>query len=215
MKRILAVALLALVVMAPYTAIAGPTEADTLNYNYWRIISTAPGLTTLDPSGNGNIWAAPWAKGAPPGGTVLPAGQWLVLGRGNLASPNPFKRKIFQARIDVAAGAANLQLTDKHFGYGSLPNTVPKQDLVVKSTGAGLLYELIWQVRPQPQWEWVAIKNNGANPITLASVNWWSTCPWYFGRIPSLTAWGILILVLLLAGTAVWIVRKRKPALSM
>jgi hypothetical protein len=71
-------------------------------------------------------------------------------------------------------------------------------------------YKLVIKIHPQPAWEWIAIKNPPGSAVVFDKVWIGAECR----HIPSLTGWGIGALVILLSGTAVWLVRRRKPVLS-
>lgn len=68
-------------------------------------------------------------------------------------------------------------------------------------------YMVVIKIVPQPDWEWIAIKNTSGADVQIERVGIRARCS---KRIPSLTGWGIGILILLLAATAVWIVRNKK-----
>jgi hypothetical protein len=212
MKRIIWTIVLMFVLIAPCAALAGPMGADTVDYTYYRIMTTLTAADTagLRPDINGDVWPAGYIKGLPPASLSLPAGQFLVLGIGNWQVDKNTKQLDVHIACPVLPA---LDLAFRHFGYRQTPSIVPG-DIFVQAN-AGLAYDLHWDIDPQPQWEWMAIKNTAASAITLNSVSWSRYCDPKIRPVPSLTTWGILSLLLLLGGTAVWLIRKRKPAVSM
>jgi hypothetical protein len=91
-------------------------------------------------------------------------------------------------------------------GHGSVLGTA-SAGVVKSETNDPQSYFLQYWIIPQPDWEYVVLQNPGPGPITLNSVAIGSSCT----PIPSTTTYGVMLLVLLLAGTAVWIIRKRTP----
>ena len=58
---------------------------------------------------------------------------------------------------------------------------------------------MLYEVITQPDWEYIVIQNPGPNSVTITNASIGSSC----SPIPSLTAYGMMLLVLLLAGSAV------------
>jgi hypothetical protein len=81
---------------------------------------------------------------------------------------------------------------------------------VIEQLYEGGEYKLVIKIKPQPAWEWITIKNPPGSAVVFDKVVIGAECR----AIPSLTGWGIGALVILLAGTAVWLVRRRRPVLS-
>ena len=65
------------------------------------------------------------------------------------------------------------------------------------------------KIRPQPEWEVMKLHVDGDGPVTIESIVGHSSC--HRGEIiPSLTPYGIIVLVLLLIASTVWVLRRRR-----
>ena len=194
--------------------------ADKLEYghNYYRV--APPGLPAAwSPTWNPALppppgqWVWPllpggvYNDGLPPVGTVVGAGQSLLLGRENLAIAGQKKTVTIGISYTPGSGVGPLVLNQANSGFiagGAAAGAI------VRETNVAGVYTLVYLLQPQPDWEWFLIQNTGTSPVTMNAV----AISDYCNQIPSLTGWGVGALVILLVGTAVWLVRRRKPVLS-
>ena len=72
-------------------------------------------------------------------------------------------------------------------------------------------YYLVFDILYQPDWEWIEVWDPESRALNVHNATIHSVCT----KVPSLTPYGIMLLVLLLAGTAVWVMRKRKAVVSI
>ncbi|MBI5867162.1 MAG: hypothetical protein HZB43_02535 [candidate division Zixibacteria bacterium] len=209
MKKALLLTLAMLVLVVPCTAFAGSQEVEGIGDKYYRIQSTTPGPDTLNfkPTWNGSAWV--WntgvlTAGVPPASTPLPAGNYLVLAMENFRIAANMK---FVTVKITYTGTSTLQF--QLANYGS-KNGLASFGEISSETASGSPYQLIYKIRPQPDWEWLIIRNTGGSAITMTEVSFGSNCEY----VPSLTTWGLLALVLLLAGTAFFMVKRRRLAIE-
>lgn len=102
----------------------------------------------------------------------------------------------------VVTGGAGL-VVDSVIGYvgGAAYGASMVEDSIA---GADLV--ITAQIFPQPDWEVIVLTNNTGGPITIASINAKSECH----LVPSMTGYGLGILALLLIGSTVWVLRRRR-----
>jgi hypothetical protein len=130
---------------------------------------------------------------------AIPAGNWMVFGMENLYWPTNIKSVYLV--IEYTGGSLDLE----QLGWGYAPGS-PSQTLGVTYSSPGKLI-VVWTIDPQPDYEWLLIKNNGVEPAVITKVYFTDECH----PVPSLTQWGIIGLVLLmLAAGAMVIVRRRR-----
>jgi hypothetical protein len=165
----------------------------------------------------GNLWNMPPYTALSPltADTLrvsLPGNNYLILALGNRDYPG--NRKTLVVRIEGVGAASQLQFYKANFGYETPPANRTGGPVVENLDTVGV-YRASYVFDPQPDWEWIIIKNNGPT-MTLPKVFWTSSCvvsPNPYPRVPSLTTWGLLVLVALLTGTAIWVIRRRKAGL--
>ncbi len=209
MKKAIMLTLAILVFVMPCTIFAGSQEAQGIGDKYYRIQSTTPGADTLDfkPTWNGSAWV--WntgvlTAGVPAASTSLPAGSYLVLAMENFRIADNMK---FVTVKITYTGTSTLQFQLANNGSKS---GVASFGEISSETAPGSPYQLIYKIRPQPDWEWLIIKNTGGNAITMSEVSFGSNCE----HVPSLTTWGLLALVIMLAGTAFFMFKRRRLAIE-
>jgi hypothetical protein len=101
---------------------------------------------------------------------------------------------------------------DAHMGSPNSSFALMKE--TTTTVGANKVYHLEYLIIPQPNWEWIRVHNTGTGPtgtVTITKTTWNAKC-W---PIPSLTPYGLMLLVLLLAGTAAWVIRRRSAVVSV
>lgn len=219
---VLAVAFTAL--MASSLAIAGPADTEVWRDHYYFVATTLPADNMLNPTDAfGNGWNTPpyvHLQPNPLDSTLLvtqrvPGDGYLVLALGNdNISGN---RKTLVVRIECDSGSVNqLEFFRANYGYATPPAN-SKGWLVADTSDTAGVYHVSYAFDPQPDWEWIIIKNNGSGQVRLPKIFWTSRCvlsPDPCPMVPSLTSWGLLSLIGLLAATAVWVILKRRAGLA-
>ena len=222
MKKMIMLTLAVLTLVAPCVALAGGTETDAYRDKFYRVDAGTgtPDTSKFHPTWSGTAWVwkttlpdTIYKTGLPPAATVIPAGKYLVLGMENLWLPS-LPIKYLTVRITYSGSGGPLQFQPPNGAVGFGGNHGPSYGELISETTTGSgpwTYELHYKIRPQPDWEWVMIKNSSSTQsITISEVVWDSNCEY----VPSLTAWGILALVLLIAGTALWVMRRRRTMVT-
>jgi hypothetical protein len=220
MKTKLMIFLVALLFVAPLAALAGTADIEYTGNKFYYIGAPLP-AAQYDPD-DPDPDAAGWANGFqdgngevppdPPGTLPFVAGQDLVLARRNLNIDNNVK--YFTVTIlynqDVP-GVGELEFQSSN--SGSIDGPVSTATVWNESSADGVyLLNVIFD--PQPDWEWVRIQTTGA--VTLNSITWNTQCYTndyvddYDHRIPSLTQWGLFVLIIMLGGSAGWILWRRR-----
>jgi len=215
MRKLTAV-LLAMTLIALFaTAVSADTMVENDRY-VTGPIATLGAMTDYDPTPAGASWTWPMPPyvTAYPGGPIypqllpsnppaLPANNWMVFGMENIYWPT--NEKSVYLVIEYTGG--ELLLDGLGYGY---------EGKAIHSGGAVLVNEpgrlvIVWPVWPQPDWEWLLVKNVGGAPVTFNSIYFYDECI----PVPSLTQWGIIGLVLLmLAAGAMVIVRQRRAPVN-
>jgi len=205
MKKTIMLTVMLMVLIGPCIALAGDMGVDAYKDKFFKIVTGTPDTVSYKPTWNGTAWvwntATVYTSGLPPANTVIPVNGYLVLAMENIRVQSNVK--YLNVRI-AFTGTATLHTDTVGNGYPGGSGT----GLRLIETSAGGVYELLYSIRPQPDWEWVLIKNTGAQPATVSAVVWDSRCR----SVPSLTTWGLLALVLIMAGTAIWVVRRKRTA---
>jgi len=176
-------------------------------------IPTLGPMTDYDPVPDGEnwTWPAPYIYSYP-GGPIypqllpsnpppLPANNWMVFGMENLYWPT--NEKSVYLVIEYTGG--ELILDGLGYSYNGK----------VMHAGGGVLVNepgrlvIVWPIWPQPDWEWLLVKNVGGAPVTFTNIYFYDECI----PVPSLTQWGIigLVLLMLAAGAMVIVRRRRAP----
>jgi hypothetical protein len=115
-------------------------------------------------------------------------------------------KKLVRVYLEYAGGTVALA----EIACGSADGT-PCNGEVMSETNDGAIYDLKYWIVPQPDWEYFVIENTGGTDVTINKAAISTNC----SPIPSLTPYGLMLLVLLLAGTAVWVMRRRSAVAAM
>jgi len=202
MKTKILVMLLAVLFIVPTIVLADVTAyKDRYYYAGAPLGSYDP--TDDDPSATD--WNGDFTAGVPDAPIILAPGEVIVLAMRNIRVDA--NKKLLRAYIEYV-GTDDLVLDD--VGHGSANGMVSVGGIKEETLGTGV-YDLKYWIIPQPDWEYVVIRNNGGAPITINKAVIETNC----SPIPSLTPYGIMLLVLLLAGTAVWVMRRRSAVVSI
>jgi hypothetical protein len=212
-RFVLIAAVVAVMISSP--AVAGPLDTEAWRDHYYFTASSLPSDNMLDPTDLlGDSWNAPPYTALSPlkDSTLLnvslPANSYLILALGNWKVQS--NRKTLVVRIEGVGATSQLQFYKTKCGYATPPPANHFELPVVEYRDTVGVYRASKVFDPQPSWEWIIIKNNGPD-MTLPKVFWTSRC---VPRAPSLTTWGLLALVGLLAATAIWVIRKRSTGLA-
>ena len=201
MFRFVLVAALAAVLISP-VASATETKLEGEKSIYaTRFARLDPGLVKPDTTPPGN-----WMDST---SFVIAKDDSVWMGTWNSYRDNNFKQ--YTLFINGTGDLFNLR---EIWTKGYLPDPAGPEDTVkhtptARTVGDGVV-AFHSQFRPQPEWEVILIKNTSDGPITVTSYYAESTCRTFPLEIPSLTTYGIIVLVLLLLVSTVWVIRKKK-----
>jgi hypothetical protein len=194
-------------------ALAGGQEAEMYKDKYYRLVTT-PDSASYNPTRVGSAWTwpvtytGPFPIGAdlPLNGTVISSNRYLLLALENLYVSPSFVKELTVTINYTGAGPLLLQKASSGINGGTSVGTK------LSETNSGGVYKLIYKIVPQPDWEWVLIKNTGVTSVTLTSVTINSSCREILvaERVPTLTHYGIGALILVLMGVALWLFRKKR-----
>jgi len=116
----------------------------------------------------------------------------------------PVNRKKYWLELKGAA-ASDLTAVEAR-GYIDASTQVDFTSAITKETiTGGVKFHVVF--RPQPEWEVILVKNNTGSSIEITGAVGTSDC---VKVVPSLTTYGIIVLVLLLLVSTVWVIRKKK-----
>jgi len=207
MFRFVLVAALAVALIVPLAGAQDKTvktlycTTDTTWYVYYA--TTDPGSNPLD--------QAPWNGPLPLAGNniVVNPNQTIWFGLENQAVDTN-KTKVW-LYLDGNIVFNGLNDIDTLKGYG--PDTPYHGSKLSKSPygNQGVVFSGL--IRPQPDWEVIVLKNKTSNAATITDVRQCFQCEPTIPdvtNIPSLTTYGIIILVLLLLASTVWVIRKKR-----
>jgi len=157
----------------------------------------------MDPPGNG--WTAGFPASIANSATVWFAAE-------NTYVPENYKE--FWLRL---YGPQAFKLTADS-AIGSSDSTVivlvPHISEIGKSTtpdSAGVEFHVLFQ--PQPEWELIRVRNNSGGTIALTGAQAERKCS-RIDRLPSLTNWGLLVLLALLILSGVIVIRQRRRGVA-
>ena len=147
-----------------------------------------------------------------PNPAVLNAGDSLLFGMENLHIPGAVKT--LTLNITYTGATADLDWRAAAWGGYVDGDTTSFHtrtlSRVTVTKAAGSLKVVV--IMPQPDWEWILIKNSGIGQATFTTVVLYSTCE---RAVPSLTQWGMIGLgVLILGAGAMVIVRRRRAVVQ-
>jgi len=98
----------------------------------------------------------------------------------------------------------SLELTDV---LGAVKGGMMKNYRVLDvDTGTPDELTIVIEMFPQPAWEVLVFHNTSGDVITIESVSAWSDCE----MVPTTTAYGLVVLALLLIGSTVWVLRRKR-----
>jgi len=222
MRRIVVLlTVLSLVFAFSALGIAGPKALDDTGYTNpnpdVNTLRNSPTWIWTGPSEPENAdnpwqWNPPYGNpGLPGNGYTLAAGASVALYRENRFLSD------FKKTITLIAEYAGGDLDFVEAGWGYQLDKDPGTNEQVKRSSStdqffvriddGATLKVEFDIIPQPDYEWILIKNNGGSAATL-------TADMLFERecaLPSLTQWGMIALVvLMLAAGAMVIVRRRR-----
>ena len=115
--------------------------------------------------------------GVPPAGTVIGPGNFRLFGLENLYQAGFVK--FLTLEFDYTGGdptetpkGGNVPST---FGYHPARN-VGGVARNFRVTDDGTHFKMTWRIDPQPDWEWMGIRNDGDAPLVMAHVRFDSEC---------------------------------------
>ena len=199
MKTKIMILLLAALFVAPSLLFAGESDIAAYKDQYYY---AGAALGSYDPTSddpNSATWNPNFTAGVPQAPVVLQANQVLVLAMRNILVKT--NKKYLRVHAEYTGPVVQRQSVGFDIGVGG----------VVSETNAAGVYDLTYLVVPQPSWEYVVLRNPGPGTLTVNRATIESNC----SPIPSLTPYGLLLLVLLVAGTSVWVLRRRQAVVSV
>jgi hypothetical protein len=220
------VGMIIVIVASPLLAFAGSLDAESNATSLWYLHQDTLAYPFLYPiwptwTGTGYTWNSVWKDGPPPSGTTtIGKNHWLFLGQRNAFVDTNTKDVTITIRY---FGTSKPSL--KYAKYGSKADAQESSGellYLLKDSTPGSspgVYQVVYRIRPQPDWEYFMIKAEGGqgagqdgkpDEVMLMDVTITSWCH----SVPVLTGWGLAVLVILLAGTALWVIRKRRTALA-
>ncbi len=160
-----------------------------------------------------------------PGNAKPPASPWVAINPNQSPGSIGAGSSMWFADTNVYVPGNEKVYTLKLFGTGSSPFTALKDTNATGYLPGGFAYAALTtgrdvsgtpavftaHFRPQPAWEKIQIKNTGGSSVAIDSVSGTSDCH----PVPSLTTYGLIALLLLLIGSAVWVMRHRRRAHSV
>ncbi|MCX6829368.1 MAG: hypothetical protein NT002_08840 [candidate division Zixibacteria bacterium] len=180
------------------TAMADTKDIDKIDWNrYITINPNDPDVTALT---NATIWKSLGTSDVTISETIA-TGTSKWLGIANEYYPNRTKE------IRVLLTGTNLdqlQLTDQ---YGVIGDSKSSGVLVSTIQHTATTFEMKLRFNPQPSWEVLKLTSTGSVTITKFYLD--SQCP-----VPTLTQYGLGVLVLLLIATAFVVYRRRHRVIA-
>ncbi|UCD95562.1 MAG: hypothetical protein JSU69_05795 [Candidatus Zixiibacteriota bacterium] len=160
---------------------------------------------TTDP-GNTNVTAgAPWT--AYPGGTIeVPPGTQIWIGVENREVPEAKKRLTLTLTGWDLDELTYVGVT----GYDAQGNS---GTIAATQSGGGAItheravYQFLFV--PQPEWEVIEFSATEDGTVSIDDIVVVSSC-----NVPSLTHWGLLVLVLLVLASAVYVIYRRRKTVT-
>jgi hypothetical protein len=184
---------------------ADTKEADSTYFSenrYITIGTTDPGTTDLT---NGGTWKFLGTSDA----TISPAetintgtSKWLGINNGY----RPEKYKVITVYLQ-GTGLNNLQLSDQ---YGVVAGNKTPGALLETSAHSSTQFIMKFGFNPQPSWEVLKLTSTGSASIT----NFYIVYDCNPKAVPTLTQYGLGVLILLLIATAVVVYRRRHRVIA-
>jgi hypothetical protein len=158
---------------------------------------------TTDP-GNTELGLPPWEEYIEFTPVVVANGQSIWIGVDNLYDPERIK----DLRLMVQTSGV-LDYVDV-IGYdaaGVSDGITATFDTSYTVNDSMHYYEFTFE--PQPEWEVIELINNSGVPVTISNITASSICR---RAVPSLTSWGLIILVLMILAAGYMVYRRRAGA---
>jgi hypothetical protein len=197
--RLVLVAILATAFIASVVGAQGKAPGEKAVWpTYYSL--TDPGNTPLgqDP------WVGPVPVGLPLGPLATSTTIWI--GTENLQVDEQWKEWWLDIHGTSVFGLEAINVV----GYDSLGSST---GYTYSSTGKSALtpggVRFNVKIKPQPHWEVMELHVAEPAPVTIESIVGQSMCH-RDEIIPSLTTYGIIVLVLLLIASTVWVLRRKK-----
>ena len=167
-----------LVALAGTIAVVMPAHADYLDA-FWTDEDPAPPYDPVadDPDPGWNWRNPPWSHRPTepvPDGTAISAGKARLFGLENLWLGEDYVKTV-TLEFDYAGGRPESSARN----YGYHPDNQPEaSNDSWDETDTGTHYKLVWQIDPQPDWEWIAIRNESAlsGVMTISNFSLTSEC---------------------------------------
>lgn len=201
MKAKILVLFLAVLFILPTVVLADVTAYK--DQYYYAGSPTVP-YEPIDPNPEATDWNPEFTPGMPTDPVILTPGDVIVLAMRNINIDT--NKKLVRVYLEYAGGTVALAGND----CGAADGT-PCSGEVMSETNAAGVYDLKYWIVPQPDWEYFVIENTGGTNVTINKATISTNC----SPIPSLTPYGVMLLVLLMAGTAVWVMRRRSAVTAM
>ena len=190
----------AFAVVLTSTAWADTKDIDKIDWNrYITVGTTDPGVTTLTNAGTWKSLGTSDATISPEETINTGTSKWL--GIENAYDPNLFKYLTIRL---TGTNLLQLQLTDQ---YGVISGSKSLGELLTTTTHTATLIEMRFKFSPQPAWE--VLKFTSTGNVTITNLYLDSRCP-----VPTLTQYGLAVLVLLLIATAFVVYRRRHRVIA-
>lgn len=191
MFRFILVAALAAMLIAPVVS-AEKVAGEKRNVDVYYTQDVAD-LTTKPGTGGG------WEAGFP---SSIADNDSVWFGSPNIYIPEWRKKYFLKLYGD---STHNLEAPDAK-GYKTTDSLSDRSNITKSTIAGGVKFYVLFT--PQPEWEVVLVKNASGQQVAIDSVKASSTC--YPTPVPSLTTYGIIVLVLLLLASTVWVIRKKR-----
>jgi hypothetical protein len=208
MKTRIGFALIAVTLIIPCLALTAFADVAGSQDKYYYI---GPRLTAAqyDPTSS-DTSATTWngngfLPGSPPQGSRVGPDSVLVLARRNIEA---IKKKTIRVYVKYLGDTLKVD----SIGHGSKYNVTVPPVRLRESDGPDptdppfRVLDVVANIVYQPSWEWAEISNPLHHAIQVHSATIGPVCT----TIPAMTPYGALILTLMLAGTAVWLIRRRR-----
>lgn len=199
--RFVLVTALAVAFVASVVGAQGKAPGEKIVWDTWYSL-TDPGNTPL---GEGD-WVGPTPTGLPIG--PFPNCTYIWIGTQNLQVDTTWK----EWWLDIDGGKVFDLGAVEVIAYDNTGSSAPyTYSAIGKSPltpgGGGVRFNVkIW---PQPEWEVMKLHVDGEGPVIIESIVGHSKCH-RDEIIPSLTTYGIIVLVLLLLASTIWVIRKKR-----
>jgi hypothetical protein len=212
MKRFATLILMGAILLAPCIAMAGATDAATVWPGVYYFGPDQVPATNFDRNPDGT-WPGIYIGALPPPPVALANTHVMVIGMDNGRVVT--NKKYMTVEFTYTGLPNSLEFIapqDAQMGFpGSSFALMKETDVALPLPAVGRVYHLEYVIVPQPNWEWIRVTNISGGPVTIEKATAHTVCI----PIPSLTPYGLMLLVLLLAGAAIWVMRRRRAVLSI